>query len=136
MPFLLLSIAFTLWAQPEEEYASLILDHRRALGLTPLQRSPTLDRSARDFAEELASRGELSHRDHLQRGVEFRASALGPGLAGEVLGYGPSPESVFAAWLASPTHRHVLETPAWTRWGIGTARWGSGLIVVAIFWGP
>lgn len=131
--FLLVSLSS---AQESEHYSNLLDTHRRPLSLSIPIRHPALDQSALDFAYELAERGELSHRDRFQRGPEHRASTLGLGLAGEVLGYGLQPFEVFEAWLKSPGHRRVLEHPGWKYFGIGIAPLAHAHVVVILFWAP
>lgn len=129
-------IASALYGQDTDHYSRLLHAHRLSMGLSVPQRQSSLDRNAEEFALELSSRGELSHRDRLQRGPEHRAAVLGLGLAGEVIGYGPQSTEVFTAWLKSPGHRKVLDSPEWQFYGVGVAPLGAGHIVVIVFWAP
>ncbi len=131
-----LLLAPLLLAQETDHYYRLLHTYRLSQGLTFPSRRSELDQSAQAFARELASRGELSHRDSLRRGPEHRAAVMGLGLAGEVLGYGPQPAEVFDAWLKSPGHRRVLDNPVWRFFGVGVEPLGNGHVVVIVFWAP
>ena len=135
MVILLLLSCLSSYAQ-SESYLTLLTELRQAHQLSQPTPHPLLDQSAQAFAQELAQRGQLSHRDRLQLGPEHRASRLGLGVAGEVLGYGWDPRLVFQAWLESPGHRRVLLNEAWQYVGLGLAPWGQGHIVVMVFWAP
>lgn len=90
------------------------------------------------FAQELASRGELSHRDLEGKKAADRAlkEGLGVGIVGEILGSGERWEDVLTAWEKSPPHRQILEDAQWSRWGGARVPWGKTWIYVVLFWSP
>jgi uncharacterized protein YkwD len=109
---------------------------RQARGLSLPTADPALVRSSGARAQALADTGVLSHVDEEGRGPGLQLTAEGfpPGEFGEVLGAGADPQEVWAAWLASPTHRAVLEAPGWTAWGAGSASVGQTTVWVIRFW--
>jgi len=110
------------------------MDTRQSL--PPIDKA--LSATCQDRAIELADSGELAHVDFEGRGPGQQAMAHGlpPGVYGEVLGSGPSPEAVWRAWLASPTHKGVLVEPGWTVWGWGSAPRGAVTVYVLRFYKP
>ncbi len=123
-----------LWAQSSPSLAAAaflsewVNAARLREGLTVLETSPVLARTAREYARELAAAGRLSHRDSrggsaLERQRDRGGAAL---RVGEVLGAGPDPARVARAWLDSGRHRAVLLDPGWTHLGVGTAPAGGG----------
>lgn len=52
--------------------------------------------------------------------------------AGEIVGAGPSVQSVFDLFLKSPTHRQLLLSPAWTAMGTGAVNGADGKIYIAV----
>jgi uncharacterized protein YkwD len=107
-------------------------------GFSTPKNDDSLSASCRTRAAELAASGELAHIDGWGRGPGDQAMAQGlpPGVYGEVLGAGPSPEDVWRAWLSSPSHRSVLMEPGWTAWGWGSAVHGAVTVYVVRFWKP
>jgi uncharacterized protein YkwD len=55
---------------------------------------------------------------------------------GEILGSGANLESIFQAWMSSPTHRELLKTPRWKSFGWGEVRENNVSVVVVRFWRP
>ncbi len=106
------------------------------------QSSPRIDgglsAACLERAAELAGSGVLAHVDErgLGPGEQAMARGLPPGEYGEILGSGPTPEAVWRAWLASPTHRSILVEPGWTIWGWGSAARGSVTVYVLRFYKP
>jgi uncharacterized protein YkwD len=116
-------------AQPAMAAAvvTLVNVHRAALGLAPLQVSPTLTAAATWKARHMAALGYFDHDDPappVARTVAQRLSACGyPGRTwGENIAMGfTTPDAVLAGWLASPGHRANLEDPAFRAIGVGVA---------------
>jgi hypothetical protein len=108
---------------------------REAEALSPLVDDPVLQRAAARYARELAGRGVLSHRDLEGGNVLDRLQAEGgtTTLAGEILGSGPGPAEVCAAWGASGSHRSVALGTHWTHVGAGCAARGTRQVWVVIF---
>jgi uncharacterized protein YkwD len=111
---------------------------RANTGLLLPQIDDSLSAACQSRAQELAASGELAHVDGQGRGPGEQAMAQGmpPGVYGEVLGAGFSPEAVWRAWLGSPTHRAVLVEPGWTLWGWGSAVRGAVTVYVVRFYKP
>jgi hypothetical protein len=110
-------------------------DLRRKQGLSELGRDPLLERTAAAYAADLKRRGLLSHVDDLGRRALQRYQAQGGTsvLVGELLGSGPTPASVTAAWEASASHREVLSNPLWTHCGAASVSAGGTSIWVLLF---
>lgn len=100
--------------------------HRVSLGLGVLQIDPDTKDLARGhsvhmtmhspaFFDHCNPEGDLPCNRAERAGVPY--TSIGENLAA---GH-PTPEQVFAAWLASPSHRANLESPRWTHMGAGRA---------------
>ena len=63
----------------------------------------------------------------VDRGVLFHSDLSG--MAGEVVGSGPTVDAVFTLFMGSADHRDILLGAGWTRSGIGVVR-GPGRIWV------
>jgi uncharacterized protein YkwD len=105
----------------------LINAHRVALGLQPLQISPTLTAAATWKARHMAQYGYMDHDDPgppVARTAGERIADCGyPGAEwGENIaeGYGTAQE-VVAGWLASDGHRANIENPDYRATGVGAA---------------
>jgi uncharacterized protein YkwD len=92
---------------------------RGAQGLAPLTISPSLNRSATAFAGGLMRLNVFGHASSIQAGGGFRT-------LGEVLrlhsGKRPRYLATVQAWLASPPHRAVVLSSAFTHAGAGITR--------------
>lgn len=92
---------------------------RQAHGLRQLAPSPHLMRSSSGFAAWLMGSNVFGHVGGISAGGGFRA-------LGEVLrlhsGGRPRYAATVRAWLASPGHRAVVLSPAFTHAGAGIAR--------------
>lgn len=87
-----------------------------------------LSRAAQGHAEDLARRGELSHRglDGDRLADRLRAVDYAHEMAAENLAAGPAVAGqVVALWLESPGHRHNLLLEDVTTIGVGYARAAS-----------
>lgn len=87
----------------------------------PLQWDPSLARSARRYAEELARRDLLSHRGEQAATLRERLRSAGYLLrtAGENLAAGPVDlEETLALWLDSPEHCDNLMQPDYEHMGL------------------
>jgi uncharacterized protein YkwD len=105
---------------------ALVNSHRRALHLPPLTVDPRLAGVARQWAEELASSGDLRHDDALFTSSSHRA--LGMRVLGENVGWNYGVPAQDAAFLASPGHRANIELPAFRAAGFAVVRGGDGRI--------
>jgi uncharacterized protein YkwD len=114
---------------PDRAAASAMRDAvnfvREYHGLVPLALDIDLSRAAQGHAEELARRGELSHRglDGSRLGNHLREVDYPYSVAAENLAAGP-PEADGAVilWLNSPGHRRNLLLEGVTAIGVGYAR--------------
>ncbi|MFP4562430.1 MAG: CAP domain-containing protein [Spirochaetia bacterium] len=115
-------------APAEEGQAAVLLGRinriRSEEGLAALAPSDPAAKAAREYAEDLASGAPFSHVDRSGNTADRRyRDAGGTGLAaGEILGRGPDPDSIFTVWLESPRHREVILGPDWTRAGAGIVK--------------
>src|ERR1700741_1144140 len=106
----------------ERQVVTLVNQHRRAMGLRPLRRSPTLTRAARWKSRHMARFRYFDHSDPSGRspfqrmwdGAFNRRMARGENLAAGQR----SPASVVRAWLNSPGHRRNIETAAYRYIGV------------------
>ena len=111
----------------------LVNSHRRALGLRAVRVGPALTRAAVWKARQMARDGYMSHRTLAQR---LRVCGFSGSSWGEVLAAGlRRPRAVVRAWLASPSHRAVLEARWWRSVGAGVARSRSGVRYWALDFG-
>ena len=92
---------------------------RQAHGLGSLAASPSLNRSASGLAAELMRDNWFGHAGAIEAGGGFRT-------LGEALSLHPGKRPRYAAtvrgWLASPPHRALVLSTAFTRVGAGMAR--------------
>lgn len=103
---------------PEDGEAAAVIQEvnrvRAAHGLTPVSADPALMEAAADYAEELRSRGDISHVGEDGSTPPERAEMAGyaGGEVAETLaaGFPTAPETV-EAWMESPAHRDALLKP-------------------------
>lgn len=88
-----------------------------------------------EYAQALFPHKNLAHIDVYGRNAVKRyRSGGGSALAtGEILGRGPSLESIIAMWLKSPTHRRVLLDPKWTAVGAGVYQHDNVYVATVLF---
>jgi hypothetical protein len=92
---------------------------------TSLPNRSELEQVANASAARQAAAGAISH------------ASLSPvtgicSSAGEIVGAGPSVQTVFDLFLKSSTHRQLLLSPAWTAMGTGAATGSDGKIYIAV----
>jgi uncharacterized protein YkwD len=102
---------------PDSALRGFVNAERRANGLTGLNPSPALARSAGRYARSLLRRGVLAHAPRIAAPRRFRL--LGENLA-RISG-GPQPRRVVRMWMGSPAHRQIVLHPAVRRFGVGRA---------------
>jgi uncharacterized protein YkwD len=110
----------------EEQTLAAINGYRREHGLVALRLNPQLAASARQHSLSMAKHGYFEHtsldgsafwkRDRKYAG-HSRLWALGENLAWGSPGL--SARQAIELWLASPTHRENLLSPAWREIGLG-----------------
>lgn len=101
---------------------SLTNDLRRERALPLLQGEVLLERSATVRAADMAENGYFSHEGPGQRTLAYFLRLVGYNyrVAGENLAMGfPDAESLFAAWVASPSHYANLVDRDYRQFGVG-----------------
>lgn len=103
---------------PEDGEAAAVIAEvnrvRAAHGLTPVSADPSLMEAAAEYAEELKSRGALSHygADGTTPPERAQMAGYGGGNVAEALAAGyPDADSTVEAWMESPAHRDVVLKP-------------------------
>ena len=99
---------------------------------------PEINAACQERADQLAAGGALSHTDSFGRAPAEQMLSLGfdAGEWAEILGAGPDWKALLTGWNNSPSHRDVLETHGWVRFGWGQAMVGTTLVAVVRFWRP
>jgi uncharacterized protein YkwD len=103
------------------EFLGLINSLRSSRGLPALQIHAELTASAQAWAGSMASSGVLAHDPNLG------SAASGWTSIGENVGMGPSVNSIWSAFLASPQHFANLTSTSWTHIGVGFVRSGQAM---------
>jgi uncharacterized protein YkwD len=109
--------------QAEAAFLAKINEFRRQNGLGELAYDPELTAASRNWSVTMASRGGLSHDPNPATGVTTQWA-----LIGENVGKGGSVDSVFAALVASPSHRATMLEPRYGHVGVGVHIDGNGTI--------
>lgn len=108
----------------------LVNEERLSAGLAPVRPEPVLAETSQGWADRLASDGQLSHDPNLDRvPTDWRK-------LGENVGYGPDPDAVHAAFLASPSHAANVLDPEVERIGVGVTVAGDRIYIVERFEDP
>lgn len=103
------------WAVAEEQaFVGRINQLRASLGLATLSVDPELQAQARVWAQVMKDRGDIFHTGDLPAGISSDWQKLG-----ENVGVGGSVESLFDAFVASPTHYENLVDPTYRYVGVG-----------------
>ncbi len=108
----------------ESEVEGLANGYRVAAGLGSLQTDGALSALARAHSEHMILHGFFGHRNPEGDWPTERASSAGIPFAsiGENIAAGqPTAQEVFAAWLASPSHKELLDRADWTHHAVGYA---------------
>jgi Uncharacterized protein with SCP/PR1 domains len=100
-----------------------------------VQEDLLLSRTAALWAARCAAAGILSHRGYDGSTALDRYRSLGGTEVriGEILGAGPDAAHVEKGWMASPEHRRLALSPAWTHAGWGSAEYGPSQVTVMMF---
>ena len=115
---------------------------RERQGLAPLTRDAALDRLARQHSRHMAEADFFSHRTPGGAGLVARVQAAGIGyrVVAENLATGRNisrpAQSALAGWRASDGHRRNLQSPRFTRTGIGFWRQGERHYLTQIYLRP
>lgn len=104
----------------EAAFVAKINDLRASKGLGTLTVHGELVAIARNWSQQMASVGDISHNPNFKNQVTANWARLG-----ENVGMGPSVDSLFAAFVASPAHYANLVEPVYTHIGVGVVYAGS-----------
>jgi len=122
-------------AAAEQELFRYTNQARAQAGAPPLEWNQWLAQAAREHAQSMVARGELSHqvpgepalRERLiATGLRFDASA-------ENIAFGDTPSEIHQSWMKSPGHRTNLLNPRYNAIGIVVMRRGDSLWAVEDF---
>ena len=107
---------------------------RAEAGVTACGVDPAARRAAALYAEKIIDTNRFSHTDEQGRkGIDRYRDAGGRALkVGEVIGTGPTIESVINAWKQSREHKAVITNRNWTGVGAKAAETPAGGIVAVL----
>jgi uncharacterized protein YkwD len=108
----------------ETELLRLVNDYRLARGLSALTPSPRLGDAARAHTRHMIQHRFVSHLtpEGLQPGDRMDQAGIPWDMVAENVGSAYStPQTMFEAWLRSPTHRANIESDRFTYAGVGYA---------------
>jgi uncharacterized protein YkwD len=123
-------------AEAEQILLALANQARAEAGLAPLQSDQGLAKAARQHAETMAARQELSHQFPGEPDLMQRLAAnsdLRVNQVAENVGQASDAQEVHEGFMGSPPHRANLLNPAYNSVGIGVVHRGSELYVVQDF---
>ncbi|MFN4353427.1 CAP domain-containing protein [Parvibaculum sp.] len=123
---------------------------RATRGTAPLSTDAALQRAAAVHAADMQLRNFYGHHNPDGQGPRERVLAVSPDFKGSVAeniqvvegaSYAAMSDAQLAAelvgkWAASPQHRRNMQSPDFTRSGIGIARSGQKIIAVQVFSAP
>ena len=112
----------------ESELLRLVNDYRLVLGLSPLIPSTRLGDAARAHARHMIEHRFVSHvtPEGLPPSARLALANMDWTLVAEnVASTYSTPQGVFEAWMASPTHRANIESDRFTHAGVGYALDGA-----------
>lgn len=101
---------------------------RSANGLSPLTQDPALQKAALQQAKFMAQAGRMNHTTGI--GTTFATRMRGNGIDGDAAeniaygGFGTG--ELFTRWMNSPPHRRNMLNPAYTRYGLASAKEPNG----------
>jgi hypothetical protein len=103
------------------DYLGRINATRAAAGVAPLTLDSELSGLAQAWAQQLADWQRLQHASDLSAGLGQSWQKLG-----ENVGRGSGTDSIYPAFVASPTHYANIVDPSYTRIGIGVVQGADG----------
>jgi uncharacterized protein YkwD len=123
-------------AQADANLLSRINNLRTSLGLTPYNRSGTLDAAAAAHAQWMVNTGQVSHTE--DDGSTPRTRAAAAGYASQYVseniygGTNASPDVAWNFWINSSIHYRGLTSPNYQDVGIGWASsdWGTAYVLL------
>lgn len=111
----------------ETDFVSRINAERSSSGIPTLTVKSDLTVVARDWAEQMAAAGSISHDPNLPNQVS------GWTVLGDNVGKGPTVSAIHKAFMESETHRHIILDTDFNQVGVGVATSGSTIYVTQIF---
>lgn len=111
----------------ESDFVSRINAERSSRGLRTLTVKSDLTAVARDWSEQMARAGAISHDPNLASKVS------GWTMLGDNVGKGPTVSSIQKAFMESPTHRDIILEGDFNQVGVGVYQSGSTLYVTQVF---
>ncbi|MHB1197157.1 MAG: CAP domain-containing protein [Lutibacter sp.] len=112
--------AKVVYSAMESEIVSLVNAHRTSLGLSALNTLNLVSGVADGHTNYMIEAGTISH-DNFSERAQILMEQAGAKTVGENVGYGYSTaEGVVNAWIASDSHRKIMENPDYTHFGIST----------------
>lgn len=122
-------------AAAEQELFRMINHERAQAGVPELQWNEWLAQAARKHAEEMASRGQLSHQFPGEPGLRDRIAATGLrfNTSAENVAFAPTPAEINDDWMHSPGHRANILEPTYNALGVAVVRRGEELYAVTDF---
>jgi hypothetical protein len=115
--------ADTIDASAEAQFVVLINQLRASKGLGSMSVDGNLTDIARQWSQQMANAGTISHNPNFPNQVTSDWQLLG-----ENVGQGYTVQSLFDAFVASPHHYENLVEPSYTRIGVGVVVTPSGQI--------
>lgn len=122
--------------QQEQQLLNLVNNERNRRGLAPLRVDNRLNHLARLKSQDMIDNRYFAHESPVygRVGDMLRSAGIGFTLAAENLGVGGSINSIFSAFMASPSHRSKIIDSRYTHTGIGVIHQpGRGYLVTQIF---
>ncbi len=108
------------YSKIELDILELVNEYRISKGLNSLEQLNIISSVAEIHTTYMAEVGKVSHDNFQLRNEQLVKNAKAK-LVGENVGFGYiTADAVFQAWLASETHRQVIEKPSYTHFGIST----------------
>ncbi|MDO9275648.1 MAG: CAP domain-containing protein [Lutibacter sp.] len=112
--------AKVVYSAMESEIVSLVNAHRTSIGLSALSTLNLVSGVADGHTNYMIEAGIISHDNFAER-AQILMKQAGAKTVGENVGYGYSTaEGVVNAWIASDSHRKIMENPDYTHFGIST----------------
>ena len=111
----------------ESDFVSRINQERSARGLRTLAVKSDLTAVAREWSEQMARSGTISHDPDLANKVS------GWTMLGDNVGKGPTVSAIHKAFMESPTHRDIILEGGFNQVGVGIVKSGETLYVTQVF---
>lgn len=110
-------------ADPQNDFLVMVNNLRASLGRAALSPNASLNATAQQWTQQMASSGSLAHNPNLATQAPAGWTKIG-----ENVGYGGSVTAVYNALVASSGHYANMADPAFNLTGVGVATDGSGTV--------